>query len=97
MVRTAAPPTAPPERPAPHRRQLLAIGLLVAAFLVFFPTKQLVAQKMRMHRLEARLVELQRNNEELEAEVRRMQDPQELEILARERLGLVKPGEDAYM
>ena len=97
MVRTAARPAAGVDRPVPQRRQLLAIGLLIAAFLVFFPTKQLVVQKIRMHRLETRLAELDRTNARLEAEVERMQDPAELELFARERLGLVKPGEDAYL
>ena len=97
MVRTAAPPSPPANRPATQRRQLLAIGLIVAAFLVFFPTKQLVAQRVRMRQLETRLVQLQESNRELEAEVERLKDPGELELLARERLGLVKPGEESYL
>ena len=97
MVRTAAPPSAPAARPPAQRRQLLAVGLLVAAFLVFFPTKQLVAQRIRMTQLEARLLELEETNRELESEVQRLRDPAELELLARERLGLVRPGEESYL
>ncbi len=68
----------------------------MAAFLLFFPAKQLVGQQERIHRLEGRLEALQRENRELSEEVERLSDPEELELVARERLGLVEPGERLY-
>jgi len=96
-VRDAVRPTDPLRERDPQRRTLLAIGLVIAAFLVFFPTRQLVAQRSRMERLESRLELLTQENRRLESEVDRLQDPAELELLARERLGLVRPGEQAYL
>lgn len=77
-------------------RLMLIVGLLVAAFVLFFPARQLVQQRNDMERLRSRLVALSAENKRLADEVARLDDPAELETLARERLGLVKPGEDAY-
>lgn len=70
--------------------------LLVAVFVLFFPARQIVQQRGDMEGLEARLAALAAENERLAEEVARLENPEELEALARERLGLVKPGEDAY-
>ncbi|HVE91546.1 MAG TPA: septum formation initiator family protein [Actinomycetota bacterium] len=96
-VREAVGSSRPAREKDPQRRTLLGIGLVIAAFLVFFPTKQLVVQRTRMARLETRLEVLTEENRRLERQVDRLQDPGELELLARARLGLVKPGEQAYL
>lgn len=83
--------------PQSQRRTILVAGLAIAAFLVFFPAKQLVAEKMRIHGLQSRVTALQAENERLESETKRLSDPRELELLARDRLGLVRPGEKAYL
>lgn len=77
-------------------RLMFIVGLLVAAFVLFFPARQLVQQRNEMEHLRGRLADLSKENERLAEEVARLDDPAELEALARERLGLVKPGEDAY-
>lgn len=82
---------------APPRRTLLAVGAAISAFLVFFPAKQLIGEHLRVTRLEARLQALKAENDQIQAQVKRLQDPAELELIARERLGLVKPGERAYL
>lgn len=101
MVRTAARPEAEGEEAAaaPRRRSRLPliIGLLIAGFLVFLPAKQAIEQRMRVERLEERLTALQDENARLEREVERLDDPEQLELLARERLGLVRPGERMYV
>lgn len=79
------------------RRIVFAVGLALSAWLVFFPTKQLTAEKLRIGRLEARLTEVTRENAAMRADVRRLEDPSELELLARDRLGWVRPGERAYL
>lgn len=72
------------------------VGIGVAAFLLFFPARQLVGQQERIHRLEDRLASLEEENRELSEETERLSDPDELEVIARERLGYVEPGERLY-
>lgn len=77
-------------------RLMVVVVLSVAAFALFFPARQLVQQRNDVEDLKGRLAALAVENERLSDEVTRLEDPNELEALARERLGLVKPGEDAY-
>jgi cell division protein FtsB len=85
------------QKPESQRRIWLVAGLAISAFLVFFPARQLFSEKVRIVRLEHRLAALQKENKGLSDEVRRLKDPGELELLARDRLGLVKPNERAYL
>ena len=75
---------------------MLLIVLIGAVFFLFFPTRQLVLQRRHISDLEQRLGRLHVSNERLDSDVKRLTDPAELEVLARERLGLVRPGERAY-
>jgi cell division protein FtsB len=75
---------------------MLAIVLVGAAFVLFFPARQLVQQRRHITDLEQRLTVLRAENDELDEDVKRLTDPGELEALARERLMLVRPGERAY-
>ncbi len=79
-----------------QRRMMLAIVCVGAVFVLFFPARQLVQQRQRIGSLEDRLGHLRAENDLLEQDVKRLSNPGELEVLARERLGLVKPGERAY-
>ncbi|ETJ41116.1 Septum formation initiator, partial [human gut metagenome] len=47
--------------------------------------------------IEQQLQELKQRNEELEQEKAKLQDPKTIEGVAREELGLVKPGEVPYV
>ena len=75
---------------------MMLIVLVGAGFILFFPSRQLVQQRRHVGDLEQRLSQLQADNSKLDEEVQRLSDPAELEVLARERLGLVRPGERAY-
>lgn len=79
-----------------QRRLMMLIVLVGAAFILFFPARQLVQQRQRIGSLEDRLLQLRAENDLLSQDVERLSKPEELETLARERLGLVKPGERAY-
>ncbi|MEX2394232.1 MAG: septum formation initiator family protein [Actinomycetota bacterium] len=79
-----------------QRKMMFVVLVAGAAFILFFPARQLVEQRQRIASLEGRLVQLHTENDLLEQDVKRLEDPAELEVLARERLGLVKPGERAY-
>ena len=79
------------------RHRLLVFGALaVAAFILFFPARHLISQRDRIDLLEERRNALQAENRRLAAAASRLSDPAELEVLARDRLGLVRPGERAY-
>ncbi len=54
-------------------------------------------EQRRVDRLEQELVSLQERNERLASEVDRLRTPEGVEEVARESLGLVKPGEHPYM
>lgn len=81
----------------PYRRWLVLAGLAFVLFLGFVPARQLMLQRQRINGAQAKLEQLQRENARLRSEVKRLGDPADLELLARERLGLVKPGEQAYL
>ena len=92
-----APATAKRRQRDPHARWILVAGVVIAGFVVFLPTKQLVSQHMRIGRLEDRSAALQAENDRLEREVEQLEDPNQLELEARERLGLVRPGERMWV
>lgn len=77
-------------------RLLSMVGLLVILGLVLL----VGAQSLQQYRLQQELADYEETiklfdnrNEELSLEIERLQDPGYLEVLARSRLGLVKPGE----
>ncbi|MDR7434445.1 MAG: cell division protein FtsL [Armatimonadota bacterium] len=82
-----------------HRRWLLSIGILIVALFVaisFVETYLKVFQlKQEATKLAEERRELQRQNAQLREEIKLLQRPEYVEKLARERLGLVKPGEIA--
>lgn len=80
-----------------QRKLLFAVGFAIAIFLVFVPAKQLLAERSRISNLETRLVAVRAENAKLKAQVDELTDPARLELLARERLGWVRPGERAYL
>jgi cell division protein FtsB len=76
---------------------MLIICLFAAVFVVFFPARQLVAQRTQLEDLQTRLAQLTSQDARLQSQIARLQDPSEVEVLARERLGLVRPGEHSYL
>lgn len=79
-----------------QRRLMMAATLVAAAFVLFFPARQLIVQREQISALEARRSALRAENERLADRATRLSDPSEVEAMARERLGLVRPGEKAY-
>ncbi len=78
-----------------------ALWLFAAAtiILLFFLPSFTIMQDHRQKNLEyeKKIAELQRRNNELEAEKQRLiDDPVYLERVARERMGLVREGEKVY-
>lgn len=78
---------------------IAALFLLIgAAFLTqVVPYRQIIESQRRVETARAELEQLESENEVLSAEVAALNTDSEIEKLAREKLGYVKPGEDAYV
>jgi cell division protein FtsL len=82
-----------------RRAGWLAVLLIVALAITLagiFPFRQIIAQDRQVTAAEAKLDALLAENNRLEDEVAILQTPTEIERLAREDLGLVRPGEMGY-
>ncbi len=75
---------------------LLLVGLAIVLAGVF-PFRQLIAQERLVANTEAQLEALISENEALQAEIDAVQTPSELERIAREEYGMVRPGETSYV
>ena len=88
------------ERETPRltgRAAFLLVALTLLAVMAMVPARQFLDQRARIGDLERRTAELQEQNGDLRAEITRLHDPAELERLARECLGMVAPGEVAFV
>lgn len=74
---------------------VLVVALALATNVV--PFRQLVEQRQQVTASRARLAELEEENTRLAEEAAALQTPLEIERLAREKLGLVREGERAYV
>ncbi len=78
------------------RAVVLAAILLVLGISAAGPVRNYLAQRAEIDQLEQRIDTLERERIQLERELERIRDPDELERLARECLGMVRPGEIAF-
>jgi cell division protein FtsB len=72
---------------------VVVVGLL---FVVVFPVQAWLDQRSGIARDEHQLRELRTARERLEGRVHQLADAAEIERLARERYGMVRPGEQPY-
>ena len=75
---------------------LLALVVIGVLFLLVFPARTYVAQRRSLTAAEHRLHVLNVENAALDRRVAKLQDDSEIERIAREQYGLVRPGEEAY-
>lgn len=88
-----------PKRRRPRLAPVMAVLLLAAlAFTVtgVFPFRQLFQQRQQVERAAEQLELLEAENQTLEDEIAALSTDEEVERLAREQFGLVRPGETAY-
>ena len=81
------------------RLRLGLLALVVGALAVtgIAPAQQVYQQRRLIEEEEAKLAALTGKNAALESRLARSQDPAYMEKLAREQLGLVRPGETSYV
>jgi cell division protein FtsB len=80
-----------------RRAALLGAILLMLVATAIVPLRQYLSQRSRIGALERKIEILVQERGRLERRVERLQDPAELERIARECLGMVKPGEIAFV
>jgi cell division protein FtsB len=83
-------------RLTPRAAVLAAIVVVLATALVV-PLRQYLGQQARVDTLERRVDVLQEERRSLEREIKLLRDPEYLEGLARKCLGMVRPGEIAFV
>ena len=79
------------------RAVVLAALVLVLGIAASVPVRQFLAQRDEIAQLEREVGDLAASNDRLRAEIDRLHDPSELERIARECLGMVRPGEIAFV
>jgi cell division protein FtsB len=75
----------------------LLVILMVLAVLALVPARQVLEARGRVAELEREAARIERQNAALRAEIASLDDPVELERLARACLGMVRPGEVALI
>jgi cell division protein FtsB len=78
------------------RAVVLAAIVLVLGIAAFGPVRNFLAQRDEIARLEQQIADLRDDRSELRAELERIRDPEYLERIARQCLGMVRPGEIAF-
>jgi len=79
---------------------LMALAALVAVVITaagIFPFRQIVADRRSVSLAQEQLLALREENARVEAEVAILSSDVEVERLAREQFGLVRPGETAFV
>jgi len=84
-----------------RRRMIVMVmaSLAIVAFLFVFvyPTRTYIEQRQQIARAEERLEVIRRETEELRRATERLEGDTEVERIAREQYGLVRPGETPYV
>lgn len=73
---------------------VLLVGFVVA---FVYPTRTYLRQRTELSAAETRLEVLERETKVLEAESARLESDAEIERVAREQYGLIRPGETPYV
>jgi cell division protein FtsB len=80
-----------------RRAALLGAVILVLGATGIVPLRQYMDQRAQITGLERKIETLTQERGRLERRIQQLQDPGELERIARECLGMVKPGEIAFV
>jgi cell division protein FtsB len=80
-----------------RRAAVLGAIILMLAATAIVPLRQYLSQRSEIGGLERKIQVLALERSRLEKRIEQLQDPKELERIARECLGMVKPGEIAFV
>jgi cell division protein FtsL len=75
---------------------LVSVAVVGVLFLLVFPARTYLTQRRSLVAAQTKVKVLTTQNKNLDQRVTALQDPAEIERLAREQYGMVKPGEEAY-
>lgn len=75
---------------------MIATVVAVTALLVALPARSYFRQQSEVSAARAQLDELEKENDELAAQKKRLSDPGEISRIARRDYGLVEVGEESY-
>jgi cell division protein FtsB len=84
-------------RPGAALATLLILLIGVAFLTQVVPYRQIIESRQQVAAAHAELAALVEENSQLQADVAALQTDSEIEALAREKLGYVRPGEVAYV
>ncbi len=76
---------------------ICGVLLIVVGLWLSRPVMQGIVERKEIFVLQDEIVELQKENEALEREVSALNSDDDIEIIARQDLGLIKPGEESYI
>jgi len=79
------------------RAALLVVVVAMLAVFSVVPVREYLSQRSQIARLEKRVADLDRSNASFRSDIGLLHDPEYLERLARACLGMVKPGETAFV
>jgi uncharacterized protein len=79
------------------RASILGFVVFVAAIFAVAPARAYLDQRAQRDQLANQVSELEQQNADLQQQLDRLQDPAELDRLARECLGMVDPGQIAFV
>ena len=79
------------------RAAVLLVALTILIFMAAVPARQYLGERGRIADLERQATELEEQNADLRAQISSLNDPVELERLARACLGMVAPGEVVFV
>lgn len=75
---------------------VLAVVIVAALVVGSFPARQIAGQRQATRVAESDLVALDGEIQRLQGRVSALQQPTETQRMARDKLGLVEPGQEAY-
>jgi cell division protein FtsB len=79
------------------RAAILLFAIFLLATVAIAPARALLDQRQRLESLQRQAAELEQQSDVLEQRIADLNDPETLERLARECLGMVRPGEQGFV
>ena len=76
---------------------MLLVAVMLLALALVYPARLYIEQRAKIEDLQRQTREFSIQNQQLSTQIEQLNDPVYLERLARECLGMVRPGETAFV